>query len=54
VTCDWTGGIEGVTGCIDDGTGNRVCLRVVGRRVKDTGNGVCPGWLCSGIEGVVV
>ena len=54
MTCDWTGGIVGVTGCIGDGTGNGVCLRVVGCRVKDTGNGVCPGGSGSGIEGVVV
>jgi len=54
VTCDWTGGIEGVTGCIGDGTGNGVCLRVVSCRVKDTGNGVCPDGCRSGVEGVVV
>jgi len=54
VTCDLTGGIEGVTGCTGDGTGNRVCLQVVGRRVKDTGNGVYLEGCCSGTEGVVV
>jgi len=54
VVFDWTVGIGGVTGCTGDGTGNGVCLWAGGRRVKDTGNEVCPEGCCSGTEGVVV